>query len=136
MFNSRKRFSMESLEARQMMAGDIAAYAIGGNLYITEANGQAGTDNGVRVSQLANGMIRVEGAEANDGTDDKSLVNGQAFQDFMIPGDLIVKLGGGHDRLHLGFDGGGVGMPTFNNISINMAAADPVITQRTASIVG
>jgi hypothetical protein len=122
MFSSRKRFSMESLEARQMMAGDLAAYAIGGNLYITEANGQAGTDNGVRVSQLANGMIRVEGAEANDGTDDKSLVNGQTFQDFMIPGDLIVKLGAGHDRLHLGFDGG-VGAPSFNNISINMAAA-------------
>jgi hypothetical protein len=112
-----------------MMAGDLAAYVLNGNLYINEAAGQTGLDNGVRVSQLANGMIRVEGAEANDGTNDKSLVNGMAYQDFMVPGDLVAKLGAGNDRLHLGYDGG-VGSPSFNNITINMAAPEPVLTQR------
>jgi hypothetical protein len=134
MFRSSKRFSMESLEARQMMAGDVAAFVMDGNLFITETTGQTGLDNGVRVSQLAGGMIRVEGVQANNADGTTSLVNGQAFQDFMIPGDLVVKLGAGNDRLHLGFDGG-VGAPSFNNININMAAPEPVLTQRYASLM-
>jgi hypothetical protein len=134
MSNLRKRFHMEALETRQMMAGDVAAYVQNGNLYINEAYGQYGLDNGVRVYQLANGMVRVEGAEANDGTANKSLVNGAAYQDFMIPGGLFVNLGGGHDRLHLGFDGAG-SAPIFGSMSINMAAPDPVIAQRSASLV-
>ncbi|MBA3480645.1 MAG: hypothetical protein H0T51_02415 [Pirellulales bacterium] len=134
MSNLRKRFHMEALETRQMMAGDVAAYVQNGNLYINEAYGQYGLDNGVRVHQLANGMVRVEGAEANDGTANKSLVNGAAFQDFMIPGGLFVNLGGGHDRLHLGFDGAG-SAPIFASMSINMAAPEMVIAQRSASLL-
>jgi hypothetical protein len=134
MSNLRKRFHMEALETRQMMAGDVAAYVQNGNLYINEAAGQYSGDNGVRVYQLSNGMIRVEGAEANDGTANKSLVNGAAHQDFMIPGGLFVNLGGGHDRLHLGFDGA-ASAPIFASMSINMAAQDPIIAQKSASLI-
>jgi hypothetical protein len=34
------RFRMEMLETRQMMAGDVAASVVNGNLYISEALGQ------------------------------------------------------------------------------------------------
>lgn len=123
------RFRMEMLETRQMMAGDVAASVVNGNLYISEALGQTGLDNGVRVFQVSPGVVRVMGAE-NNGDGSVSRVNGQQFQDFMITGDLNVNLGAGHDRLHLGFDGG-ASAPSFNNVNINMAAPELVIAQKT-----
>jgi hypothetical protein len=123
------RFRMEMLETRQMMAGDVAASVVNGNLYISEALGQSGLDNGVRVFQVSPGVVRVMGAE-NNGDGSTSLVNGQQFQDFMITGDLNVSLGAGHDRLHLGFDGAS-SAPNFNNVNINMAAPELVIAQKT-----
>ena len=122
------RFRMEALENRQMMAGDVAASVVNGNLYINETMGQNGLDNGVRIYQVSPGVVRVAGAEANNLDGSSSLVNGQQFQDFMITGDLIVNLGAGNDRLHLGFDGAN-SMPRFNNVNINMAAPEPVVAK-------
>jgi len=121
---------MEMLETRQMMAGDVAASVVNGNLYINEALGQSGLDNGVRVFQVSPGVVRVMGAEANNSDAAKSLVNGQLYRDFMITGDLNVSLGAGNDRLHLGFDGAS-SAPQFNNVNINMGAPDLVIAKST-----
>jgi hypothetical protein len=125
--SSPTRFRMEQLETRQMMAGDVAAYVQNGNLHVNEAFGHYGLDNGVRIYQVSPGVVRVEGA-ANNGDGLTSLVNGQLFQDFAVSGDLNVILGGGHDRLHLGFDGG-ASAPVFNNMNVNMAAPPLVIAQ-------
>ena len=129
------RFRMELLENRQMMAGDVAASVVNGNLYISEALGQSGLDNGVRVFQVSPGVVRVMGAESASGDASKSLVNGQQFQDFMITGDLNVSLGAGNDRLHLGYDGG-ASAPNFNNVNINMGAPDLVIAQSSSLAKG
>ncbi len=59
MLKQNRRLSIENLEARQMMAGDVTAAVQNGNLYITEAAGQAGLDNAVQISELPSGMIRV-----------------------------------------------------------------------------
>src|SRR4029079_8844341 len=75
------RFRMEMLETRQMMAGDVAASVVNGNLYINEALGQSGLDSGVRVCQVSPGVVRVQGAE-NNGDGSTSLVNGHQYQDF------------------------------------------------------
>src|SRR5262245_54327038 len=42
---------VESLESRQMMAGDVTAYMSGADLYLTEAAGQTGRENSVIISQ-------------------------------------------------------------------------------------
>ncbi|BBO30896.1 hypothetical protein [Lacipirellula parvula] len=123
------RFRMEMLENRQMMAGDVAASVVNGNLYINEALGSTGLDNGVRIYQVSPGIVRVQGAEANNNDGSLSRINGQLYQDFAISGDLNVNLGAGNDRLHLGFDGGS-SAPSFNNVNINMAAPDLVIAQK------
>ena len=108
-----RRFLMEQLETRQMMAGDVAAYVQNGNLYINEAANQVGLANGVRVAQLTNGQIQVIGTESNDGTTGVSRVNGVAAQNFTVPGSLFVNLGGGNDRIQLGFsDGAGIPIST------------------------
>ena len=115
------RFHMERLEDRQMMAGDVAAYVQNGHLYISEATGQAGLDNSVRVSQLANGQIRVFGnSTLSDGT--TSQVNGAAFQDFTVTGGLTVNFGGGQDLIV--FDAGAGAVPTFGSISLHMGQAN------------
>jgi hypothetical protein len=116
-------FSMERLEERQMMAGDVTAYMANGNLYVNEAAGQAGAANAVQVSQLSNGFIRVKGLVNQDGG--TTLVDGQAFRDFTIPansastGHLVMYLGGGKDSVTIGQDSI---VNKFNTISINTAA--------------
>ena len=65
---SSNRFGLERLEARQLMAGDVATVFQDGHLTLNEASGQAGLDNAVTISQLGNGMIHVQGAMNADGT--------------------------------------------------------------------
>ncbi len=119
----RPGLSMQRLESRQMMAGDVSAYMENGNLYVLEAAGQAGAPNAVEVSQLTNGMVRVKGALNQGGS--TTLVNGQTFRDFSIPtnsqttGHLVVNLGGGNDSVTVGT---GQIVNRINTISINTAS--------------
>jgi hypothetical protein len=96
MNKSKKRFQFEQLEPRQMMAGDITAVLTGGSLYLTEAAGQTGKNNGVLISELANGKVHVQGT-ALTGTASK--INGHASQDFTVTGSLFVNFGAGNDRV-------------------------------------
>ncbi len=118
-----RKLNMESMEARQMMAGDVMATVTGGTLYLNEATGQAGRDNSVLVSQISPGKIRVTGnATTTDGT--LSKINGAASQDFNVTGGLVVRFGGGSDLIV--FDGGAA--PKFTNVDID-TAAPPILAQ-------
>lgn len=114
------RPSLESLEQRQMLAGDVLAFVSSGHLHVVEASGQFGSANAVQISQLANGNLRVKGIGNMDGGTTK--VNGAAFRDFAVRGDLKVNLAGGRDTVIL------VANTTFNNVFINTAATSPVGT--------
>jgi hypothetical protein len=87
-------------------------------LDLTEATGQAGLDNSVWVSKLADGRIRVTGNFAPDGT--RSLVNGQNYQDFTVTGKLNVNFGGGNDLV--AFDSGAA-TPVFTEVNIDVGSA-------------
>lgn len=118
-----RKLNMETMEPRQMMAGDVMATVTGGTLYLNEASGQAGRDNSVLVSQIAPGKIRVTGnATTTDGT--LSKINGAASQDFNVTGGLVVKFGGGSDLVV--FDAGAP--PKFTNVDID-TAAPPIVAQ-------
>jgi hypothetical protein len=125
MSNRQRKLNMEQMEAREMMAGDIAASVSGGTLFLNEASGQGGLDNSVIVSQIAPGRIRVTG---NYTTTDSTLskVNGAAFQDFNVSGGLTVKFGGGSDLVV--FDQ--LAPPTFTNVNVDLAAPPIVATQK------
>jgi hypothetical protein len=97
MSKQRARFRFESLESRQMMAGDVAAFVQNGHLFLNEAAGQAGQANGVEISQLANGNIQVKGLSAPGGA--ASLINGQQSAEFFVTGGLYVNFGGGQDKI-------------------------------------
>ncbi len=114
-----KQFHVERLEGRDLMAGDVLAFVSGGHLNVVEASGEAGQGQAVAVSQLSDGRLRVKGLPSQDGG--ISLVNGRAFQDFRVTGDLKVNLGGGNDYLKL------IRNTAIKGISINMSTgnADP-----------
>ena len=108
-----RRFHMERLEDRQMMAGDVAAGLEGGHLFLNEAAGQAGLDNAVTISQVGRGVIRVQGAATADGTFSK--INGADFQDFLAS-DLTVLFGGGKDKVSFV----GTTPVNFQNVTLNV----------------
>ena len=113
-----KQFKFERLEDRQMMAGDVTAILQSGNLVISEVSTQAGQANKVWIQGLANGQVRVTTTPGGS-----SKVNGQAFQDFTVPGNLSVRLGGGDDVLQLGADAAAaLAMPPrFNEVTLDVA---------------
>ncbi len=122
------KLRVESLESRQMMAGDVTASLSGGNLYLTEAAGQAGQENSVVISQLPGGEIRVSGNAQISNDNVSSLVNGHAYQDFTVPGSLFVNFGGGNDRVIFSDDPATA--PHFASVSINVAAPEPLVLAR------
>jgi hypothetical protein len=127
MANRFRKLRLEQMEQRQMMAGDVFAYVQDGTLFINEAPAQIGGDNGISISQLADGKIRVEGHDSTNIGGPSTLVNGQAFVDFellMSPlglgRDLNVNLGGGEDQIV--FNPGPNGAPEFNSVTLNVGA--------------
>jgi len=133
MLNRHRKLRMEQMEARQMMAGDIAAFMQNGNLFINEATGQAGRDNAVSIQRLTDTTVRVTGLPTlTDGT--LSKVNGSASQVFTINSNtsLFVNLGGGTDAFTFAPIGGEI---KFNEIHINVAAPPLIATTRSASTV-
>jgi hypothetical protein len=121
---NKRNFCIEGLESRQLMAGDVTAQVVSGNLVINEAPGHVGAASNIAVTKLANGNLRVAGItsplDANfNGV--KSLVNGKAFVDFApIQGGILatpslkVNLGDGDDAVHI------LGNLTFENVDILM----------------
>jgi hypothetical protein len=126
MFNRHRKLCMESLEARQMMAGDALAP---GNVYAHVADGHLfiGTydtnlDQRIAIGRLDNGKIRVIGLDFTN----PSLVNGQRYQDFNVTGDLNVNLYGGNDRVEIGgtyWDRQHLEAPSFDNVHISLGGA-------------
>src|SRR5262245_52073372 len=110
-----------------MMAGDVTAYLSGGNLYLNEAAGQAGRENSVVISQLPGGQIRVSGNAQISNPSATSLINGQAYRDFTVPGSLFVNFGGGNDRVI--FSDNPDFAPHFVNVNINVGAPEPLLSR-------
>jgi hypothetical protein len=84
---------------------DITAKFLGGDIFLSETPGFEGSDNGVLITQLPNGVIRITGISANGGA--PSTINGAEYVDYAwsgipwessIPG-LFVTFGDGNDRV-------------------------------------
>jgi hypothetical protein len=99
-----RRFSIECLEDRQMMAGDVEVIFAAGSantLLVKEAAGQAGTAQAVMVSRAPTGGLRFSGLENLDGSVSK--INGKSFVDFPagISYGVDFRLGGGSDIVQI-----------------------------------
>ncbi len=118
-----RRFHLERLETRQMMAGDVAATLQNGSLYLSEAGRQIGKDNSVLISSVSANTIRIEGGATANGT--RSLINGAKFQDFALPGSLFVNFGGGKDKVEFSWLSGIVRLQDVSiDVGVGSAARD------------
>lgn len=95
MSRSRKcRLNLESLEARQMMAGDVDATLAGGTLTISGD----GLGNGLAIHNSSPGTVTVRGlSQAGSAT----TIDGQATANFTNVKNILVSLNGGDDQLVL-----------------------------------
>ena len=109
----RPRLSVESLEARRLMAGDVTAYVSDSTLYITgdiEANH-------IEISPLSGGGVEIQNTEVGDGRQligyytrggmvyynhFYTLINGAHSDTITTPFDSIsISMGGGDDSLDI-----------------------------------
>jgi hypothetical protein len=105
----RKQFSMESLEKREMMAGDVGAAVSGGDLFV----GGDANDNLVEVYRLPSGRVRVQGIDTT--------VNGRLYQDFRVTDDIFVTMQQGENDVFFRNYNGGV---RADAVRINMSNND------------
>lgn len=129
MLSRQRKLRMEQMEAREMMAGDIAGYVSGNNLILYEAYGQAGRDNSVLISQIAPGTVRVRGNVGADGIATK--VNGAAYTDFKVTGGLNITFGGGNDSVYFS----PIAPPAFHDVNLNLAGPTPTSTRTSMNAV-
>ncbi len=82
--------SFERLEHRSMMAGNVTAAVVGGNLTITGDN----TANMLTLTEIGDtGKWQITGLKTSINGNAPKLVTGP------ITGDIVVNLGGGNDKL-------------------------------------
>ncbi|QDU58609.1 hypothetical protein [Aeoliella mucimassa] len=116
---------IESLEAKTMMAGDVAVSFDAGDLFLNEAAGDIGENQQVQVSQLTDGRIQVQGL---NGTEldyvvrrGDALGRGQSVE--VIDADTIIISGMQNLNANLG-EGNDLFQTTGEKMSVNNVNID------------
>lgn len=90
-----RRFAIESLENRELMAGDITFNVIGGNLFINGDNAA----NGLQIGQVAPNQFALIGTEQGGGN---TSVQGARFQIASgVTGSVFINMNGGNDAIKI-----------------------------------
>ncbi len=114
--HSNRKLGHESLEKRELFAGDLTAYVgIDGTLNISEKSGQAGQANSFEISQgLSVNSIKLTGKI--NATGSTTLIDGSLSKVFFVPlGNISVQTGNGNDWVH-------VKNVQLNRLSVNTGA--------------
>ena len=135
-----RRFSLESLEARQLMAGNVDFNLTGGNLFITGDNAA----NGLQIRQVGTNQFALIGTKNGGNT----TVQGAGFKVVSgVTGNVIINMNGGNDLLHIE-DGEGTfatqpGLPTTfqlpkfaKNLQVNLGAGVDSLTTDGMTVEG
>ena len=95
--NKNRKFQTETLESRDLMAGDVAVslLSIGTDVVVIEGDGAS---NGVEVSTLEEGKFQIRGIETGG---EQTTING-GHEAVVIDGDkLVMRLGDGDDVVNV-----------------------------------
>lgn len=136
-----RRFSLESLESRQLMAGNVDFTLTNGNLFITGDN----QGNGLQIRQIAPNQFALIGTKAGGAN---TTVQGAGFKVVSgVTGNVIMNMNGGNDAV-LVEDGQGTfatlpglpttfQLPTFaKNLQVNMGAGQDTFTTDGMTVEG
>lgn len=124
-----RRLQVESLERREMMAGNVTLTAQGNNLYLTGD----GSRNAVDIRAVSPGVFTVKG-ETLGGAFTK--INGVANGQATIRGDLnnlYINLGGGADSLNVG-TGNGVALNVKYDLGIDAGSGSDWVAVRDVNV--
>ncbi|WP_425616156.1 hypothetical protein NA78x_006095 [Anatilimnocola sp. NA78] len=136
-----RRFAIENLESRQLMAGDVDLLQTGGNLFITGDNDA----NGLFIRQLSEDRFAIIGTKTGSGN---TTVEGQGFQVVNgVTGSVFLNMNGGNDSVK--FDRGDTfiasrpGLPSLGefpqvkqNLQVNMGAGADTFTTNGLQVQG
>jgi hypothetical protein len=112
--NHSRVLSFQTLENRQLMAGNVTASVTNHNLVITGDN----KDNAIQVVQTGNGAYEILSLDGS------TKINGKSSKTFTgITGDVTISMKGGNDNVYIGQDLSGT--PTQfttlpRNLTVNM----------------
>jgi hypothetical protein len=99
--STQRKFGVERLENRELFAGNVLAYMNGaGDLNLLEATADIGEGQAVQVHQIAANRYRVTGLYSQDGG--TTLINGGAYRDYTVYGNVNINLAGGRDTVLVG----------------------------------
>lgn len=117
-----RRLSVESMESRQLMAGNVFASVVGGDLVL---NGD-GQSNGVEVRQLGAGVYRIIGT-VHGGAPTNIVLGGVAANSHVVGGvvdDFHINLNAGSDSLLMSSAGLPVGAKMLVPTDLNVRTHD------------
>jgi len=130
---TRQKLNIENLESRQMMAGDVSAYAISKILYV---NGDS-LSNGIVLTSDVDGVITVAGIDQGGSA---TTVNGGASSTFTKIKDIVISTNKGDDaivatnlfvngNLYIsgGKDNDAIGIGEFEDIGLIDDAVDSIL---------
>ncbi|WP_425618411.1 hypothetical protein NA78x_002116 [Anatilimnocola sp. NA78] len=105
-----RRYGLESLEARELMAGNVDVTLTNGDLLLTGDN----LGNGVQIRQISADKFAVVGLKQAGAN---TSINGAGFKIFSgVTGDVTFNMNGGNDQVHIsdgqGFFASQPGLPT------------------------
>ena len=88
-YGNHRKLRFESLETRDLLAGNVAAEVIEGNLFLTGDD----LDNGLTIDQTETGDLRITGEDSTtiNEQDDPAVMSGV--------GSVIAQLGDGNDNI-------------------------------------
>lgn len=118
--------SIERLEDRQLMAGDLHAFLDGGTLFIQEASNSIGAAQELEIAyvNVSGNKVRLTAAQG-------TLIDGKSSVLFESSNgvDIDVKLGGGKDVVHV--IGPGIGLV----VDVKIDTADPASSSADEDVV-
>lgn len=136
-----RRIGVESLEARELMAGNVDVTLSNGNLLLTGDN----AGNGVQIRQISANKLAVVGLKQAGAN---TSINGAGFQVFSgVTGSVTFNMNGGNDQVDVtngqGFFASQPGLPTSfqpvdfaRNVTVNLGDGNDLLAMEDADVNG
>lgn len=136
-----RRFGVETLEGRELMAGNVDVTLSNGNLLLTGDN----AGNGVQIRQISANKLAVVGIKQAGAN---TTINGAGFQVFSgVTGSVTFNMNGGNDQIDVtngvGFFASQPGLPSTyqpvdfaRNVTVNLGDGNDLLAMEDADVNG
>lgn len=125
---SAHRLGFESLEGRLLMAGNVTASVVGGDLILTGDS----QDNSAQIVQVMQGGQPIAGSYFVFGSNGTTISGGQSFTN--VNDDIKINMHGGSDRIVLGNGSNNANFIVPDDLEIDMGDGDDTVVLNRISV--